>query len=196
MQSVICVESESNEPCAGQVQPQVFVISTSSITKIVKLLQACLAGMCRSLFTHFCFCCHRKRKGQWAEPTARKRLEEGWGEPQGAGREEGERQGRRHLKAEATHVLTPAPHSGRSGSGPCVFTFCDSGCLMKRANPFPAPARQHHSFLCRSPPGARPRCWHGHSGAGGCIWMCFRAALPQDRLPLASASLRQSGGCS
>ena len=118
------------------------------------------------------------------------------------GRAPGGREGRgrktrqEDLKAEATHVLMPAPRSGRSGSGPCVFTFCDSGCLMKKANPFPAPAHQHHSLFCRSPPGARPRCWHGHSGAGGCIWMCFRAALPQDRLPLASASLCQSGGCS
>lgn len=124
--------------------------------------------------------------------------ERGWrkdGEsPRGqGGKREKDKQARRHLQAEATHVLTPAPRSGRSGSGPCVFTFCGSGCLMKRANPFPAPARQHHSFFCRYPPGARPRCWHGHSGVGGCIWMCFGAALPQDRLPLASASLRQSG---
>ena len=74
----------------------------------------------------------------------------GWREKDGespsgrGGKREKDRQGRRHLKAEATRALTPAPRSGKSGSGPRVFTFCGLGCLMKRANPFPA-CQYHHS---------------------------------------------------
>lgn len=57
-------------------------------------------------------------------------------------REKKDKQGRRHLKEKKTScVLTSETHSGKLGrkcSGPCVFTFCVSGCLTRR---LPSPVR-------------------------------------------------------
>ena len=53
------------------------------------------------------------------------RLEgERWGEPQGVGREEGERHTRQEASEGGSHPWPhPSTRSGRSGSGPRVFTF-------------------------------------------------------------------------
>ena len=116
--------------------------------------------------------------------------------PRGPGRkrEKKGKQGRRHLKEKnqpCPHIRNPQCKVRKEMLwAVCLHLLCLG--LFDETPSQPASIIHSPADTC---PVRGPGAGSGTVGRG-CMWMCLRAALPQDRLPLASAGLHQSGRCS